>query len=314
MITMSFIIALIQAIVLISISPMITGLIRKFKAWMQHRKGSRILQPYSDIWKLLHKDEVVSQNTSWLFRFIPYVCFASMVLLALMVPFMFVDIIAPYGDLITLVYIFTLYRFMMVLGGLEGGSAFGGMGSSREMMMSVLIEPALLLALMTMCVLSTGGTDISAIPALLCNMGLAAFCPALILAAASFMITLTAENARLPFDNPTSHLELTMIHEGMLLEYSGRSLALMELSSMMRLTIMFTMLGTLFLPWGISQTTEPLDLLIGLITIIVKLIIFSFALAIAESSSTKIRLFKIQNLLTASFVLAILAIMTLYIL
>ncbi|MCB5279251.1 MAG: NADH-quinone oxidoreductase subunit H, partial [Candidatus Cloacimonetes bacterium] len=129
-----------------------------------------------------------------------------------------------------------------------------------------------------------------------------------------FMITLTAENARLPFDNPTSHLELTMIHEGMLLEYSGRSLALMELSSMMRLTIMFTMLGTLFLPWGISQTTEPLDLLIGLITIIIKLIIFSFALAIAESSSTKIRLFKIQNLLTASFVLAILAIMTLYIL
>lgn len=314
MITVSFVIALVQAIILISISPMITGIIRKFKAWMQHRKGSSILQPYSDIWKLLRKDEVVSESASWLFCFIPYVCFASMVLLAMMVPFMFVEILAPYDDLIALVYIFTLYRFMMVLGGLEGGSVFGGMGSSREMMMSVLIEPALLLALMTMCVLSTGGTDISAIPVLICDMGVAAFCPALILAAASFMITLTAENARLPFDNPTSHLELTMIHEGMLLEYSGRGLALMELSSMMRLTIMFTMLGTLFLPWGISQTTELSSLLIGFITIMIKLVVFSFVLAIAESCSTKIRLFKIQNLLTASFVLAILAIVTLYIL
>jgi formate hydrogenlyase subunit 4 len=314
MISGSVIVAAAQAIMLISISPLISGIISKFKAWMQHRKGASIFQPYRDIRKLLSKDEVVSESCSWLFRFIPYICFAAMTLVAFMVPFMFVDVIAPYGDLITLVYLFTLYRFTMVLGGLEGGSTFGGMGSSREMMMSVLIEPALLLALMAICVLSGGGTEVSNIPVLIIGMGVLAFCPALILATASFVITLTAENARIPFDNPTTHLELTMIHEGMLLEYSGRGLAMMEMSSMMRLTIFLTMLGTLFLPWGIAQTTEPLDMAVGLVSILVKLIIFSFMLAVLESSSTKFRLFKTQNLLTASFVLALLAIMSLYML
>jgi len=307
-------VAALQAIFLIAISPLITGIIRKFKAWMQHRRGSDIIQPYRNLIKLFKKDETVSKSTSWLFRFLPYVCFAAMTLLAFMVPVFFVDIIAPYGDLITLVYLFTMFRFCMVLGGLEGGSVFGGMGSSREMMMSVLIEPALLLSLMTTCVLSGAGTNISDVPTLLMSMGILAFCPALLLATASFIITLAAENTRIPFDNPSTHLELTMIHEGMLLEYSGRSLALMELSSMMRLTIFMTMLGTLFLPWGISITTEPLDLAVGLVTIMAKLILFCFALALLESSSTKFRLFKAPNLLTASFVLALLAIISLYIL
>jgi formate hydrogenlyase subunit 4 len=309
-----FVVTALQAIFLIVISPLITGIIRKFKAWMQHRKGSDIFQPYRDLIKLFKKDETVSESTSWLFRFIPYICFSAMTLLAFMVPVFFVDILAPFDDLITMVYLFTMYRFCMVLGGLEGGSVFGGMGSSREMMMSVLIEPALLLSLMTACVLSGAGTDISNVPTLLISMGILAFCPALLLAAASFIITLAAENARIPFDNPATHLELTMVHEGMLLEYSGRSLALMEFSSMMRLTIFMTILGTLFLPWGISITTQPLDLIVGLITIVAKLVIFSFALALLECSSTKFRLFKAPNLLTASFVIALLAIISLYIL
>lgn len=314
MITESLIISAIQTIVLIAISPLVSGMIGKFKALMQHRKGPSIFQPYRKIAKLIRKDETVSEDVSWLFRIIPYICLGSMVLLASMIPFMFTGVLAPYGDLITLVYLFTLYRFAMVLGGLEGGSVFGGMGSSREIMMSVLIEPALLLSLMTLCVLIGGGTNIGNIPVLLCAMGAAAFCPALILATASFIITLTAENCRIPFDNPSTHLELTMIHEGMLIEYSGRGLAMMEMSSMMRLTIFITMLGTLFMPWGIAVTTSGIDLIIGLISIVIKLVVFAFLIAILENTITKTRLFKLQNLLTASFILAMLAIVSMYIL
>ncbi len=306
--------AFVQALVLIAIAPLITGMVRKFKALMQHRSGADVLQPYRELAKLFRKDETVSESTSRLFRAIPYVCFAAITLIAFMVPFCFTGIFAPHGDLIALVYIFTLYRFCMVIGGLEGGSSFGGMGSSRELMMSVLIEPSLLLALMTVCVLSGAGTDISAVPGLLMSMGVLAVGPALLLAAASFVITVTAENARIPFDNPDTHLELTMVHEGMLIEYSGRSLALMEFSSMMRLVIFMTMLGTLFFPWGIATVAAPLPLLIGFAAIMLKLTLMAFALALLESSSTKFRLFKMPNLLTASFVLALLAIISLYIL
>lgn len=308
------IISLMETVIILGIAPLITGLVRKFKAEMQHRKGPSIIQPYRDLIKLLKKDEVVSKDASWLFRIIPFVCFGTMTTVAFMIPFMFTGILAPFGDLITLVYIFTLYRFVMVLGGLECGSVFGGMGSSREMMMSVLIEPSILLSLMAVCVLSGSETNIADIPRLICNMGLLAFSPTLILASASFMLTLMAENARIPFDNPSTHLELTMIHEGMLLEYSGRGLALMEYSSQLRLTIFMTMLGTIFLPWGISLDTGILNLTVGLMVILLKLVLFAFLLAAVESSLNKTRLFKIPNLLTVSFILGLLAVISLYIL
>ncbi|MFA6709724.1 MAG: NADH-quinone oxidoreductase subunit H [Candidatus Methanomethylophilaceae archaeon] len=312
MLTDATVISFIQAVVLIAISPLITGLIRKFKAMMQHRIGSSIIQPYRDLLKLFRKDSVVSESTSWMFRLIPYVCLSSMVLIALMIPFIFTGIIAPYGDLIALVYLFTLYRFAMVLGGLEGGSCFGGMGSSREMMMSVLIEPALLLSIMAIAVLSGGGTDISNIPVMLCNMGFTAFCPALILAASSFIITMLAENARIPFDNPSTHLELTMVHEAMLIEYSGKDLGMMELSAEMRLTIFMAMLCSLFFPWGIATTTAPSSIITGTIAVMAKMVTIAFLIALLESSLTKSRLFKTPNLLTASFVLSLLAMVSLY--
>ena len=306
--------ALLQAIVMIAVSPLITGVIRKVKARMQRRTGSGILQPYRDLIKLFRKDETVSDSASWLFRLVPYVCMASMLLLALMVPFFFTGTAAPYGDLIALVYIFTLYRFMMVLGGLEGGSVFGGMGSSRETMMSVLIEPALLLSIMAIAGLAGSGMAISVIPEALLAMGVAAVTPVLILAAASFFITLLAENARVPFDNPATHLELTMVHEGMLLEYSGRGLGLMEFSSMLRLTIFMSLLGSLFFPWGIAADADPLSLMIGFAAIMAKLLFLAFAIAAVESAVSKFRLFRLPNLLTVSFVLSLLAMISLYIL
>ena len=281
---------------------------------MQHKKGNSILQPYYDIIKLFKKGEIVSRHATWLFRAVPYVCMGSMLLLAMMIPFMFVSVIAPYGDLIALVYIFTMYRFMMVLGGLEGGSVFGGMGSSREMMMSVLIEPALLLSMMALVGLTGTGTAIGGIPTAILGMGVGAFTPTLILAMTSFFITLMAENARVPFDNPATHLELTMVHEGMLIEYSGRGLGMMEFSSMLRLTIFMTILGSMFFPWGIATSADAISLMIGFGTMMIKLLIIVFVIAFIESYIAKYRLFRLPNLLTASFVLSLLALISLYIL
>lgn len=286
----------------------------KLKAGMQNRPGSSVLQPYRDLIKLCRKDRVVSGSCSWIFRAVPIVCMSSMLILAAMTPFVYTGVLAPYGGLVTVVYMFTMYRFAMVLGGLEGGSTFGGMGSSREMMMSVLIEPALLLGIATLAVLSGAGTDMGDISEAIASMGMAAVGPALILAACSFMITLLAENARIPFDNPTTHLELTMVHEAMLLEYSGRDLAMMEYSSMLRMTIFMAMLGSLFLPWGISTTGDPASLVLGLVLAMAKMLAIAFVVALVESVLCKSRLFKVPNLLTVSFALSLIAMISLYIL
>lgn len=305
---------LVQAVVLIAIAPLMSGIVSKFKALMQRRVGASIFQPYHDLVRLFRKDSVVSRNCSWLFRAIPYVCMASMVVLAMMTPFIYTGVLAPFGDLITVVYLLTMFRFAMVLGGLEGGSTFGGMGSSREMMMSVLIEPALLLAISTLAVISGAGTDMGDISSAISEAGLAIVGPALILAGASFMMTLLAENARIPFDNPTTHLELTMVHEAMLLEYSGRGLGMMELSSMVRLTIFMAMLGSLFFPWGIALDLSAAGIAVSVVTMTLKMVLVAFLLALVESTMCKSRLFKTPNLLTVSFTLSLLALISLYIL
>ena len=307
-------VGIIQTILLIAIAPLMAGIVSKLKAGMQNRPGSSVLQPYRDLIKLCRKDRVVSGSCSWIFRAVPIVCMSSMLILAAMTPFVYTGVLAPYGGLVTVVYMFTMYRFAMVLGGLEGGSTFGGMGSSREMMMSVLIEPALLLGIATLAVLSGAGTDMGDISEAIASMGMAAVGPALILAACSFMITLLAENARIPFDNPTTHLELTMVHEAMLLEYSGRDLAMMEYSSMLRMTIFMAMLGSLFLPWGISTTGDPASLVLGLMLAMAKMLAIAFVVALVESVLCKSRLFKVPNLLTVSFALSLIAMISLYIL
>ncbi len=305
---------ILQTVLLVAVAPLMAGFVSKVKAGMQNRPGSSILQPYRDLAKLCRKDRAVSRSCSWLFRLVPVVCMASMLILAAMTPFFYTGVLAPYGGLVTVVYMFTMYRFAMVLGGLEGGSTFGGMGSSREMMMSVLIEPSLLLGIATLAVLSGAGTDMGDISETIASMGIAAVGPALILAACSFMITLLAENARIPFDNPTTHLELTMVHEAMILEYSGRDLAMMEYSSMLRMNLFMALLGSLFLPWGISSTGEPVSLLVSLALAFVKLLTVAFVVALVESVLCKSRLFKVPNLLTVSFALSLIAMISLYIL
>ncbi len=308
------VVELVQAALLMALAPLMSGLVSKFKALMQGRVGASVLQPYRDLIRLARKDAVTSKSCSWLFRGVPYVCMASMIVLAMMTPFIYTGVLAPFGDLVAVVYIFTMFRFAMVLGGLEGGSTFGGMGSSREMMMSVLIEPALLLSIATLAVLSGAGTEMGDISSAISAMGMAAVGPALILAGASFMMTLLAENARIPFDNPTTHLELTMVHEAMLLEYSGRGLAFMEYSSMLRLTIFMAMIGSLFFPWGIASELTVGAIVTSVIVAAVKMALVALILSAVESALCKSRLFKTPNLLTVSFTLSLLAMISLYIL
>ncbi len=308
------VVELVQAALLMALAPLMSGLVSKFKALMQGRVGASVLQPYRDLIRLARKDAVTSKSCSWLFRGVPYVCMASMIVLAMMTPFIYTGVLAPFGDLVAVVYIFTMFRFAMVLGGLEGGSTFGGMGSSREMMMSVLIEPALLLSIATLAVLSGAGTEMGDISSAISAMGMAAVGPALILAGASFMMTLLAENARIPFDNPTTHLELTMVHEAMLLEYSGRGLAFMEYSSMLRLTIFMAMIGSLFFPWGIASELTVGAVVTSVIVAAVKMALVALILSAVESALCKSRLFKTPNLLTVSFTLSLLAMISLYIL
>ncbi len=303
-----------QAIILIAISPLMTGIIRKIKASYQGKVGASIFQPYRDLAKLFRKGRLTGKDHTWLFKAIPYICLASMIILSLMVPFIYVGILSPFGDLITLVYLFTLFRFAMVLGGLEGGSVFGGMGSSREMMMSVLIEPALLLSIMALSVLTGGSTNMSDISLSICEMGSDALGPTIILAVTSFMMTLLAENARVPFDNPATHLELTMVHEAMILEYSGKKLGMMELSSQIRLTLFMAMISSMFLPWGIATEITPIAILIAIGVVIVKMLVIAFVIATIECITAKYRLFKTPNLLTISFILSLLAMVSVYIL
>ncbi|HRU11768.1 MAG: NADH-quinone oxidoreductase subunit H [Methanomassiliicoccales archaeon] len=295
------------------VSPLLTGIIGKAKAWMQCRQGPSVLQPYRDLWKLMRKATVASREASWLFFVIPYVCLGAMVCLAVMVPVFNAGPSGGVGDMVATIYVLGLFRFMMVLGGLEGGSPFGGMGSSREMMISAIVEPTLLLSIFSVAAIS-GTTDLSSISRFFAALGPKGLSPTLFLASAAIFISLLAENSRVPFDNPATHLELTMVHEGMLLEYSGRELAMMEMASYVRLTMFMVILSNVFFPWGIALGTGAGELLVGVASISLKLLLLSVSVAVVESVMAKMRLFRLPNLLTVSFTLSLLAVMSYYIL
>jgi formate hydrogenlyase subunit 4 len=305
--------AIIQAALVLGIAPLVTGIIRKVKALLQSRQGPPILQPYYDLQKLFRKSSVVSSDASWVTTVTPYVCMTSMVVAALLVPVFITASFGSLGDLIVLVYLFATARFFMALAALDAGSTFGGMGSSREMMISSIIEPAILLAIFS-AALITGTTDLAGISQVLVVGGFDLVRPTLFLAFAAFFIATLAENARIPVDNPSTHLELTMIHEAMLLEYSGKQLALMEMASMTKLVLFITIAWSAFFPFGMATEVSVLAIAIGLIFFLIKLLLFAFAIALIESSMSKMRLFRLPNLLTGSFILAFLAVMSFYIL
>ncbi|MGE5061478.1 MAG: respiratory chain complex I subunit 1 family protein [Betaproteobacteria bacterium] len=291
-------------------SPLLVGLIRKAKARLQARRGAPVFQPYADIRKLLSKETVVSENTSWLFRFTPYLLATTMMLSALIVPVLSTRTTLGFmGNIIALIYLFLLGTFFLALVGLDAGSAFGGMGASREVAIAALAEPTVLIAIFGIA-LRAGTTSLdgmitrfAAEPLLMLNTGH-------LLAFFAFFIVALAENGRLPVDNPTTHLELTMIHEAMILEYSGRYLALVEWAAGMKLFLFLTLLSNLFFPWGVALDNTPVALVIALIALAIKLVVFVGAIALLETSVAKLRLFRVPELLAGSFTIALLAVVT----
>ena len=294
-----------QWIFIVLLSPLVQGIIKTLKARMQGRVGPGILQPYFDLLRLFKKDMVLSGVTSWVFRATPYIVFSSTIAAALLVPI--ITTRSPFsgiGDVIALIYLFALARFFLALAGLDAGTAFGGEGSSREMTVAILVEPMMMLSIFTAAI-SAGSTNIATIAA----SGML-FTPSHILALSAFVVAVIAETGRIPVDNPDTHLELTMIHEGMILEYSGKYLALMEWSHFMKQMVLFTLAIDLFFPLGMSLNGEVPGLLGSSVLYLGKLLLLAVFMASVESTRAKMRFFQLPALLGGSFVLALLSLLT----
>ena len=299
-----------QTALLVLLAPLVTGCIRNWKAKLQNRRGPRVWQPYFDLVKFLRKDMVISEHASWVFRAAPYVVFITALLVGLMVPL--VNIQAPlslFGGVLTVVGLLALGRFFMALGGLDPASAFGGMGSSREMTIAAIAEPALMLALFTVAI-TVGSTDISHIVSTTQAPGWKVLNPTHLMAFAALFVVLLAETGRVPIDNPATHLELTMIHEAMLLEYSGRYLALMEWGASIKQLVLMALLANVFLPVGLAGDNSPAALGLGLVYFLGKIALLSAAVVLVETVNAKLRLFRVPDLLSAAFVLATMALLS----
>lgn len=302
-----------QLILLLALSPFIVGVIRKVKARLQCRRGASLVQPYADLAKLFGKQPVISSTTSWIFTAAPYIVFASTVAAGLLMPVFISHTPLNFaGNIIALVYLLALGTFFLILAGLDAGSAFGGMGSSREAIVATLAEPAMILSILAIA-LTAGSTNLSTIvhqSALLEGMVLAP--PAHLMALAAMFIVTLAETGRVPVDNPATHLELTMIHEAMLLEYSGRYLALMEWAAGIKLLVFLTLLVNVFAPWGIATSATPSALATGVAVYVMKVAGLAVIIGVIESMFAKLRLFRVPELLGSAFILALLALVFFY--
>jgi formate hydrogenlyase subunit 4 len=297
-----------QGLLALALAPGVMGLVRWLKARLQNRRGAPAWQPYRDLRKLFAKEVVMSTNASWLFRLAPYVVFASTAAAVFLVPFLAVPLpLDAVGDLLVLVYLLLLGTVFLALAGLDPGSAFGGMGSSREMTVAALAEPTIALAIFALA-LGAGSTNLGQIVQRTMADPAAALSPGHVLAFVALFVVMLAENGRLPVDNPATHLELTMIHEAMVLEYSGRYLALIEWAAALKLLVFFALLGNLFVPWGVAVALTPGALLLAALTLALKFAVLAVIVAVLETRVAKLRLFRVPELLSASFVLALLAV------
>jgi len=306
---------LVEAVQLLIVAlgaPLLVGSVRKLKARLQGRRGASVFQPYRDLRKMLLKEAVISENTSWIFRFTPYLVASVMLLSSLVVPMLTTRTPLGFtGNIIMLMYLLLLATFFLALAGLDAGSAFGGMGSSREMIIAALAEPTVMVAIFAIA-LRVGSTSLDEIVGRGADDSLLLLNPGHLLAFVAFFIVALAETGRLPVDNPATHLELTMIHEAMILEYSGRHLALIEWASGMKLLLFLTLLSNLFFPWGVAHTIELLPIAIAFAALALKVGGLAAAVAILETSIAKLRLFRVPELLSGSFTLALLAVISFF--
>lgn len=297
-----------QVLLALLLAPGLVGFVRWLKARLQNRRGAAPWQPYFELRKLFGKEVVMSHNASWLFRFAPYIVFGSTVAVTCLIPLIAAPL--PFdalGDLLVVVYLLLLGTFFLALAGLDPGTAFGGMGASREMTVAAIAEPTVALSIFGLA-LGAGSTNLGCIVTETLAHPDVAISPGHLLAFTALFIVTLAETGRLPVDNPATHLELTMIHEAMILEYSGRYLALIEWASWLKLTVFFALLANLFVPWGVATTLTPAALAIALVTLLVKLAILGAVVAVVETRVAKLRLFRVPELLSMSFVLALLAV------
>lgn len=306
---LSWLLAGLQTLLFIAIAPILISWIRVNKCWLQNRSAPSLWQPYRDLRKLFRKDVLVAEQASWIFTTTPYIVFGTTVLAAGVVPLVATDLpTAAIADVIVLAGFFSLARFFLALAGMDIGTAFGGMGTSREMMLSSLTEPAMLMAVFTIA-MTASTTNLSTTIETVLAQGLV-LRPSFIFSLVGLMMVAVAETGRIPIDNPTTHLELTMVHEAMILEYSGRHLALIEWAHQIKLMIYGVLIANLFLPWGIATEFSPSSLLLGMATIVVKLCILAMLLAFSETVLAKVRLFRAPNYLSFAFLLCLLGMLS----
>jgi len=302
-----------QMLLVLLLAPLLTGLVRKVKARLLRRRGPPMLQPYRDLVRLMRKEVVLADSASWLFRVIPYLIFAATWVAASLVPTFRTGLMFSWSaDLIAIIALLGSARFFLALAGLDVGTSFGGIGSSREVMIASLAEPAMIMIVFTLALIA-GSTQLSTMAGFMVSpaVGLRV---SLGLALVGLIMVAIAENARIPVDNPATHLELTMVHEAMVLEYSGRHLALIELSASLKLLLYISLLACLFVPWGMAGlggSTSSIGL--GLLTYLGKLAAGGFLLALFETSIAKMRVFRVPEFLGAALMLGLLATLLLFV-
>jgi formate hydrogenlyase subunit 4 len=298
-----------QMLLVLALAPLVTGFVRKVKARLMRRRGPPLLQPYRELMRLLGKETVLAENASWLFRAVPYIVFATIWVAAALVPTFARGLLFSWSaDLIAIIALLGSARFFQALAGLDVGTSFGGIGSSREVMIASLAEPAMLMVVFTLALVA-GSTQLSAVAAFMASneVGLRV---SLGLALIALIMVAIAENARIPVDNPATHLELTMVHEAMVLEYSGRHLALIDLAAQLKLVLYASLIACVFVPWGLAAPAAgPEAYAYGVAAYVAKLFCIGFLLAAFEMSIAKMRVFRVPEFLGGALMLGLLAIL-----
>ncbi|HKD56288.1 MAG TPA: NADH-quinone oxidoreductase subunit H [Hyphomicrobiaceae bacterium] len=295
----------VQMLLVLALAPFLLGFTRKVKARMLRRRGPPLVQPYRDLLRLIRKQAVIAEDASWLFRSGPYMIFAATWVAAALVPTFATGLTFSWAaDLIAITALIGSARFFLALVGMDVGTSFGGIGSSREMMFASLAEPAMIMIVFTVALIA-GSTQLSSIAQfMLTNASLRV---SLGLALVALIIVAIAENARIPVDNPATHLELTMVHEAMVLEYSGRHLAMIELAAATKLLLYVSLIACIFFPWGLAGPDSDYSaVIVGVVSYLIKLLVGGFLLVLFETSIAKMRVFRVPDFLGIALMLGLL--------
>lgn len=303
----------VQMALVLVLAPLLTGFVRKVKARLLRRQGPALIQPYRDLLRLSRKEVVMAENASWLFRATPYLMFATTWVAAALIPTFATGILFGWtADLIAIIALLGSARFFLALAGMDVGTSFGGIGSSREVMIATLAEPAMLFVIFTVALVA-GSTQLSTIATFMTTAG-PGLRVSLGMVLVALIIVALAENARIPVDNPATHLEVTMVHEAMVLEYSGRHLAMIELAASLKLLLYMSLIACVFIPWKLATFgSGPIAYLIGAGAYVAKLAAGGVLLALFETATAKMRVFRVPQFLGAALMLGLLGTLLLFV-